>query len=161
MIDIFSKSVIDSAEERAGSILTQKDLKEERHSLKKTDEDVFNDFIHNIQHPFMTVLRKEAAKYALTGDAFVVRNRISVLIDNPDSDEHALYHNDGDTWRQSGDALVGKYLKETFPGLFMPGMKYGCKGEQMMLDAYPDRFNWVREEYRKRAEKKKEDKTYV
>ena len=84
MIDIFSKSVVESSEERAGSLLAKKDMKEERHDLKKTDEDVFNDFIHNIEHPFMSVLRREASKYAQTGSAFVVRNRISVLIDDED-----------------------------------------------------------------------------
>ena len=153
MIDIFSRSVAESAEERAGSLLSRKDLKEERHAKKKTDEDVFDDFIHNIEHPFMTVLRREAAIYAKTGEPFVVRNRISVLIDDPESDERALYYNNGDTWRQSGDALVGKYLKELFPDLNMPGMKFGCKGEQIMLDTYPDNFKWVRDEYKRRAEK--------
>ena len=156
MIDIFSKSVVESSEERAGSLLAKKDMKEERHDLKKTDEDVFNDFIHNIEHPFMSVLRREASKYAQTGSAFVVRNRISVLIDDEDSDERALYYNDGDTWRQSGDALVGKYLKELYPELYMPGMKFGCKGEQIMLDTYPENFAWVREVYKKRAQKTKE-----
>ena len=154
--DIFSNDVIIASEERAGSLLAKKDLTEERHSLKKTDEDVFEDFLHNIDHPFMTVLRREAAKYAKTGNPFVVRNRISVLIDNEDSDERVLYYNNGDTWRQSGDALVGKYLKELYPDLFMPGMKFGCKGEQIMLDSYPDNFEWVREVYRERAQKKKE-----
>ena len=153
MIDIFSKTVVESAEERAGSLLAKKDLNEERHDMKKTDEDVFEDFIHNIEHPFMTVLRREAARYAHTGAAFVVRNRISVLIDDDNSDAHALYYNNGDTWRQSGDALVGKYLKELYPDLHMPGMKFGCKGEQIMLDTYPENFEWVREVYRKRAEK--------
>ena len=154
--DIFSNDVVIASEERAGSLLAKKDLTEERHSLKKTDEDVFKDFLHNIDHPFMTVLRREAAKYAKTGNPFVVRSRISVLIDNEDSDERVLYYNNGDTWRQSGDALVGKYLKELYPDLFMPGMKFGCKGEQIMLDSYPDNFEWVREVYRERAQKKKE-----
>jgi len=154
--DIFSKDFSDFMEERAGSLLAKKDLKEERHDLKKTDEDVFNDFLHNAGHPFMTVLKKEAERYAKTGAAFVVRSRISVLIDDEDSDERALYYNDGDTWRQSGDALIGKLLKEYYPELKMPGMKFGCKGEQLMLDAYPDHFAFVREEYKKRAAKKKE-----
>ena len=154
MIDIFNSSVIDSVEERAGSLLAKKDLKEERHDLKKTDEDVFNDFLHNVEHPFMHVLFKEAEKYAETGDAFVLRRRISVLIDDDLSDEHLLYYNDGDTWRQSGDALIGKHLKELYPDLYMPGIKFGCKGEQLMLDAYPDKFGWVREVYKKRAQKK-------
>ena len=154
-IDIFSKGFSDSIEERAGSLLAKKDLKEERHELKKTDEDVFNDFLHNAGHPFMAVLKKEAAKYAETGLAFVTRNRISVLIDDEDSDERTLYYNGGDTWRQSGDALIGKLLKELYPDLYIPSMKYGCKGEQLMLDAYPDHFMFVREEYKKRAAKKK------
>lgn len=155
-IDIFSKDFSESLEERAGSLLAKKDLKEERHDLKKTDKDVFEDFLHNANHPFMTVLKREASRYANSGAAFVVRSRISVLIDDEGSDERALYYNNGDTWRQSGDALIGKLLKELYPDLRMPGMKFGCKGEQLMLDAYPDRFMFVREEYKKRAAKKKE-----
>lgn len=153
MIDIFSKEFADSTEERAGSILAQKDLKEERHELKKTDEEVFNDFLHNVSHPFMSVLRKEARLYAETGEPFVVWVRINVLIDDRESDAFSLYYNGGDTWRQSGNALIGKYLKELFPGLLIPRMKFGCKGEQLMLDAYPNNFAWVREEYMKRARK--------
>ena len=156
MIDIFSKSVADSVEERAGSLLAQKDLKEERHDKKKTDEDVFNDFLHNVEHPFMDVLVKEAEKYARSGDAFVIQKRIAVLTDDEQSDATYLYYNQGDTWRQSADALIGKYLKERFPDLYTPGMKFGCKGEQLLLDAYPDNFLWVREVYKKRAQKKKE-----
>ena len=67
-----------------------------------------------------------------------------------------MYHNDGDTWRQSANALIGKYIHEKFPDLSMPGMKLGVKGLQQLLDAYPDRFKSVREELRKRAEKMKE-----
>lgn len=156
MIDIFSKSVTDSVEERAGSLLAQKDLKEERHEKKKTDEDVFNDFLHNVEHPFMSVLVKEAERYAGSGDAFVIQKRIAVLTDDETSEARYLYYNQGDTWRQSADALVGKYLKERFPDLYTPGMKFGCKGEQLLLDAYPDKFAWVREVYKKRAQKKKE-----
>lgn len=156
MIDIFSKSVTDSVEERAGSLLAQKDLKEERHDKKKTDEDVFNDFLHNVEHPFMNVLVKEAEKYARSGDAFVIQKRIAVLTDDETGDARYLYYNQGDTWRQSADALIGKYLKERFPALYTPGMKFGCKGEQLLLDAYPENFMWVREVYKKRAQKKKE-----
>ena len=156
MIDIFSKSVTDSVEERAGSLLAQKDLKEERHDKKKTDEDVFNDFLHNVEHPFMDVLVKEAERYARSGDAFIIQKRIAVLTDDETSDARYLYYNQGDTWRQSADALVGKYLKERFPNLYTPGMKFGCKGEQLLLDAYPDNFAWVREVYKKRAQKQKE-----
>ena len=156
MIDIFGNSVLEHVEERAGSLLAQKDLKEERHGKKKTDEDVFNDFLHNVQHPFMDVLLKEAAKYARSGDAFIIQKRIAVLIDNETSDERYLYYNQGDTWRQSADALIWKYLKECFPALYTPGMKFGCKGEQLLLDAYPNNFAWVREVYKKRAQKKKE-----
>lgn len=152
-MDIFSNEVIEKSEELAGNILTKKDLGEERHSLKKTDEDVYNDFLHNISHPFMSVLRKEAERYSKNGDAFVVQNRIAVLTDDSDSEEWLLYHNDGDTWRQSGNALIGKYLKEVYPGLHTPGMKFGCKGEKLLLDAYPTRFAWVREVYKKRASK--------
>jgi len=154
MIDIFSTSVQNHIEERAGSLLAQKDLKEERHEKKKTDEDVFNDFLHNVEHPFMDVLVKEAAKYERSGDAFIIQKRIAVLIDDEDSDERYLYYNQGDTWRQSADALIGKYLKERFPDLYTPGMKFGCKGEQLLLDAYPDNFGWVREVYKKRAKNK-------
>ena len=154
MVDIFSDSVLNTVEERAGSLLAQKDLKEERHEKKKTDEDVYNDFLHNVGHPFMDVLVKEAAKYERSGDAFIIQKRIAVLIDDENSDERYLYYNNGDTWRQSGDALVGKYLKERFPDLYTPGMKFGCKGEQLLLDAYPERFGWVRDVYKKRAEKK-------
>lgn len=154
MIDIFSTSVIDSVEERAGSLLAQKDLKEERHDKKKTDEDVFNDFLHNVEHPFMDVLVKEAERYSRSGDAFIVQKRIAVLTDDENSDARYLYYNQGDTWRQSADALIGKYLKERFPDLYTPGMKFGCKGEKLLLDAYPNNFEWVREVYRKRAKKK-------
>ncbi len=150
---IFDNSILDIAQEKAGSLLAKKDLQAERHSKRKSDEDVFNDFIHNVEHPFMTVLRREAAKYAETGEAFVVRNRISVLIDKEDGDERMLYYNCGDTWRQSGDALIGKYLKELYPNLYMPGMKFGCKGEKIMLETYPDNFQWVRDVYKKRAQK--------
>jgi len=150
-VDIFSQDFDESARERAGRILEQKDLQEERHGRKKTDEDVFNDFIHNVEHPFMLTLMREAARYERTGLAFVLRSRIAVLIDDKESDEYALYHNDGDTWRQSGEALVLKYLKERFPELKTPGMKFGCKGEKQMLDAYPGRFGWVRQIYKERA----------
>ena len=156
MIDIFSTSIIESAEERAGSLLAQKDLKEERHDKKKTDEDVFNDFLHNVEHPFLNVLVNEAKKYAKTGDAFILNKRIAVLTDDETSDATYLYYNQGDTWRQSADALIWKYLKECFPALYTPGMKFGCKGEQLLLDAYPNNFAWVREVYKKRAQKKKE-----
>lgn len=152
-MDIFSNEIIEKSEELAGNILAKKDLGEERHSLKKTDEDVYNDFLHNISHPFMSVLRKEAERYSKNGDAFVVQNRIAVLTDDSDSEEWLLYHNDGDTWRQSGNALIGKYLKEIYPGLHTPGMKFGCKGEKLLLDAYPTKFTWVREVYKKRANK--------
>ena len=155
-MDIFSKSYFDSVEERAGSLLAKKDLQEERHDKKKTDEDVFNDFLHNVEHPFMKILVNEAEKYAKTGDAFIVQKRIAVLTDDETGDARYLYYNHGDTWRQSADALIGKYLKERFPDLYTPGMKFGCKGEQLLLDAYPDNFEWVRDVYRKRANKKKE-----
>lgn len=155
-VDIFSDAFVGSLEERAGSILKQKDLKEERHDLKKTSKEVFDDFMHNVTHPFMTVLRKEAARYAKSGAAFSIHNRIPVLIDDEESDERALYYNDGDTWRQSGNALIAKYLKELYPELHTPGMKFGCMGEQELLDAYPGRFQWVRDIYQKRA-KKEED----
>ena len=154
MIDIFDTNIQSNAEERAGRILAQKDLQKERHEKKKTDEDVFDDFLHNVNHPFMDVLMKEAKKYARTGDAFIVQKRIAVLIDNESSDERYLYYNQGDTWRQSADALIGKYLKELNPELYTPGMKFGCKGEKLLLDAYPDRFGWVRDVYKKRAQKK-------
>lgn len=154
MIDIFGANIDSVTEERAGSLLAKKDLEKERHGKKKTDEDVFNDFLHNVEHPFMNVLLKEAKKYALTGDAFIVQKRIAVLIDDENSDERYLYYNQGDTWRQSADALIAKYLKELYPGLYTPGMKFGCKGEKLLLDAYPDRFGWVREQYIKRAQKK-------
>ena len=154
MIDIFDTSVRNLAEERAGCLLAQKDLKEERHEKKKTDEDVFNDFLHNVEHPFMDVLMKEAGKYEQSGDAFIVQKRIAVLIDDENSDERYLYYNQGDTWRQSADALIGKYLKELYPSLYTPGMKFGCKGEKLLLEAYPDRFGWVRDVYKKRAHKK-------
>lgn len=157
-MNIFSNEVIQKSEESAGNILAKKDLCEERHNLKKTDEDVFADFLHNVTHPFMTVLREEAKNYSSTGDAFVVHNRIAVLIDDSDSEEFLLYHNDGDVWRQSGNALIGKYLKELYPSLYMPGMKYGCKGEKLLLEKYPDNFAWVREIYKKRA-KNRENKT--
>ena len=156
MIDIFSTSVTEAVEERAGHLLAVKDLQEERHDKKKTDEDVFSDFLHNVEHPFMNVLVKEAEKYARTGDAFIIQKRIAVLTDDEDSDARYLYYNQGDTWRQSADALIWKYLKERFPDLYTPGMKFGCKGEQLLLDAYPDNFLWVREVYKKRAQKKKE-----
>ena len=158
MIDIFSKSVIDSVEESAGSLLAQKDLKEERHDKKKTDEDVFNDFLHNVEHPFMNVLMKEAERYAKSGDAFIVQKRIAVLTDDENGDARYLYYNQGDTWRQSADALVGKYLKERFPDLYTPGMKFGCKGEKLLLAAYPKNFVWIREIYKKRAQKEEEAK---
>ena len=156
-MNIFSNEVIQKSEETAGNILTKKDLDEERHSLKKTDENVFDDFMHNVTHPFMTVLRKEASKFSNSGDAFVVQKRIAVLTDDSDSEEWLLYYNNGDTWRQSGNALIGKYLKELYPGLYMPGMKFGCKGEQLLLDKYPDKFAWVREVYKKRASKVRSD----
>ena len=156
-MDIFGEEMLNLAKEKAGNLLARKDLQKERHSKKKTDEDIYNDFLHNVTHPFMTVLRREAEKYQETGEAFVVRSRIAVLIDDEDSDERALYYNGGDTWRQSGDALVGKFLKELYPDLYMPGMKFGCKGEKLMLDACPGRFQWVRDVYKKRAEGAKEE----
>lgn len=158
-MDIFSNEVVQKSEEIAGNILSKKDLSEERHNLKKTDEDIFEDFMHNVIHPFMTVLREEAERYSINGDAFVVQNRIAVLTDDSDSEAWLLYHNDGDTWRQSGNALIGKYLKELYPNLYMPGMKFGCKGEKLLLEKYPDKFSWVRDIYKKRANKTRENKT--
>lgn len=157
MIDIFDDGFNSKIEERAGNLLAQKDLKEERHAKKKTEEDVYNDFLHNVEHPFMSVLLKEAEKYSRTGEPFILHRRIAVLIDDENSDERYLYNNNDDVWRQAADALVWKYLKELFPCLNTPGMKFGCKGEKLMLDAFPDRFEWVREVYRKRAQKRGEN----
>lgn len=156
MLDIFSTSIQDLVNEKAGSVLAKKDLRAERSEKKKTDEAVYEDFLFDIQHPFMSILMGEARKFAATGEAFIVRTRIAVMKDNENSDAFALYYNDGETWRQSGEALVWKYLKEIYPTLNTPGMKYGCKGEQLLLERNPGHFEWVREVYRKRAGKKVE-----
>lgn len=154
-MDIFDRKEIEASEERAGANLLKEDLKEKRHSLKKTDEDIFEDFKHNLDHPFMDIIRSNAARYEKSGEAFTLRNRIVFIIET-DSSAKQIYYNDGDVWRTSGEALITKYLKEIFPGLIIPRMEYGVKGEQLMLDAYPDHFDWIREERIRRANKKKE-----
>ena len=155
-MDIFSREFSENLDERAGAVLAQKDTKEERHDLKKTDEEIFEDFKHNIEHPFMSVLLRDAEYCMRTGKAFVVHKRIAILTADEDGDGYALYYNNNDAWRQSANALIGKYIQEKYPELYMPGMRLGVKGLQLLLDAYPNRFMEVRAELRKRAEKLKE-----
>lgn len=152
MIDIFSGSFLDTARERAGFLLAKKDLKRERGSKKKTDEEIFEDFQHNLYHPFMSVLMKDAFDHLVNQKPFVVHKRITILTSDENSDAFFLYYNEGDTWRASGNALIGKFLKEYYPELQMPNMKLGVKGLQQLLDAYPDHFDDIREELRIRAE---------
>lgn len=156
MLDIFDQSVDDLVNEKIGSVIAKKDLQAERSEKKKTDEDVYEDFLFDRYHPFIGLLIDEAEKFEKTGEAFIVRNRITVL---KETNSHAfeLYYNNGETWRQSGEALVWKFLKERFPGLYTPGMKFGCKGEKLLLDDNPGHFEWVREVYRKRAEERKKE----
>ena len=152
-IDIFSIGAMNALDERVGGLLAKKDLKEERHEMKKTDEDMFSDCEHNLRHPFMRVLLKDAERYARDGKPWILSRRLQVLIDDEDSDERWIYYNEGDTWRQSANALCWKVIKEMIPDLLTPGMKFGCKGEKELLEAYPDRFKFVRDEYKRRAEK--------
>ena len=152
MIDIFSESVFDMAEQRAGYILSKKDEKKRRSSLKKTDKQIFDDFLHNVTHPFATVLKKDAAEHAATGKPFVLHSRISILTDNREGNAFSLYHNEGDTWRQSGNALFSKYLQELYPELEMPKLKLGVKGLKFLLEAYPDKFTAIREKLKERAQ---------
>ena len=160
MIDVFGSGFLDSARERAGYLLAKKDHKKDRGAKSKTDNEVFEDFQHNLFHPFMSVLMKDASEHATSQKPFVVHKRITILTSEEDSDAFFLYHNDGDTWRASGNALIGKYLKEYYPDLQMPGMKLGVKGLQQMLDAYPGHFDDIREELKLRAiegDKEEED----
>lgn len=151
MIDVFSGSFLDTARERAGFLLAKKDHQKDRGSKKKTDEEIFQDFEHNLYHPFMSVLMKDAMEHVASQKPFVVHKRITILTSDENSDAFFLYYNEGDTWRASGNALIGKYLKEYFHDLQMPGMKLGVKGLQQMLDAYPGHFDDIREELKIRA----------
>lgn len=150
-MDIFSETVFDIAEQRAGYVLAKKDEKKRRGNLKKTDRQIYDDFLHNVTHPFATVLRKDAAEHVAAKKPFVLHSRISILCDNRDGSAFSLYHNDGDTWRQSGNALFSKYLQELYPDLEMPRLQLGVKGLKFLLDAYPDKFSSVREKLKERA----------
>lgn len=156
-MDIFSESVFDIAEQRAGYVLAKKDEKKRRGNLKKTDRQVYDDFLHNVTHPFATVLKKDAAEHVASKKPYVLRSRISVLTDNRDGNAFALYHNEGDTWRQSGEALFSKYLQELYPNLIMPKLKLGVKGLKLLLDAYPDKFTAIREKLKERAKEGDDD----
>ena len=156
MFDFFSKSYMDSVKQHAGIVLAKKDERKERKSKVKTDEEIFEDFKYDLLHPFMSVLFSEAEKYQASGEPFVVHKRITVLTEN-NTNAFYLYHNDGNTWRCSGNALIAKFLKEFFPGINMPGLRLGCKGVQQLLDEFPERFEDLREELRERAEKADEE----
>ena len=156
MVDIFNNSFFESAKERAGVLLAKKDLQKERGSKRKTDHEIFEDFQHNLYHPFMACVMADASECEKEGKAYVVHKRITILTSNENSDAFFLYYNNGNTWRQSGNALIGKFLDEYFPDLQMPGMKLGCKGVQELLDAYPDHFDELREKLRERADQGEE-----
>jgi len=150
-MDIFSETVFDIAEQRAGYILAKKDEKKRRGNLKKTDRQIFEDFLHNVTHPFATVLKRDAAEHIALQKPFCLAQRIHVLTDNKAGSAFSLYHNDGDTWRTSGNALFSKYLQELYPDLDIPKLQLGVKGLKLLLDAYPDRFTEIREKLKERA----------
>ena len=130
----------------------KKDEQEARHSLKKTDEEIYEDFEFDREHPFMALLDKVAAKYAQTGEPFVLHKRIAVLTDDSESTAFSLYFNDGEVWRQSGNALITKYLVEHHPGLNVPKLHLMTKGTKLLLDAYPDGYEWIRSACKERLE---------
>ena len=156
-MDIFSEAVFDIAEQRAGYVLAKKDEKKRRGSLKKTDRQIFDDFLHNVTHPFATVLKRDAAEHVAAQKPFCLAHRIHVLTDNKAGSAYSLYHNEGDTWRQSGNALFSKYLQELYPDLEIPKLQLGVKGLKLLLDAYPDRFIEIREKLKERAADGDED----
>jgi len=142
-----------TVEERAGALLTKKDLSEERHNKSLTSEQVYADFCHNLEHPFLAIIGADAKRYARTGEPFVLHRRITVLTET-DDEARALYYNEGDTWRISGNALIWKWLRDTYPGLQTPGMRFGTKGEKLLLENNPDRYQFVRDIYKERIKRK-------
>lgn len=153
MLDIFSPKLEEITKEKAGYVLAAKEDKENRHNLKETDEERYEAFLHNLTHPFMEIVRREAKEYAKMGKTFVLRNRIAVLIDDTDSIEYSLYYNNGDPWRQSGEALIGRYLKEKYPDLDIALRGTTCSGLNLLLEAAPNNFKWIRDALAEKAEK--------
>lgn len=151
MDNIFSDDFLRGACERTGAELAKKDLAEERHNLKKTDEEIFDDFQHDIHHPFFFPLYQQACAMASRGEKFVMSEVIAIM-KHEDEEAEYLYVSGGkgSMWRSSGNALVSKYLKDMLPDLDVP-MKIGCKGEKLMIEAYPTRFQWLKDMYAKRG----------
>lgn len=143
-------------EERAGAVLAKNDLSEERHNLKMTDEEAYEAFQHNKDHPFMVIVKADAEAHARIGKPYVLHRRITTMREI-DKEANLLYYNGNDTWNDAGNALVWKYLRETIPGLITPRMKFGCKGEKLLLDNNPGKYSFVRDEYAKRANKKQKE----
>ena len=143
---------IEAAKERAGMLLLKKEEHEERHKLEKTDEEIYEDFQFDLQHPFMALIDKIAKNFALSGHPFVLHKEISVLTYDTDSVGFTLWYNEGHKWKPSGNALITKWLKDQHPALVIPKMNMVTKGTKLLLDAYPDRFNWLREIFKERME---------
>lgn len=144
-------------DERAGVLLMQKDEGDERHSLKKTEAEIFEDFLFDKDHPFMSLIEAVAEKYAETGEPFVLYKRIVNMTDDSGSEAFHLYYNGGEIWRHSGDALITKWLKDEYPDLNIPRMHLWTKGTQILLDTYKDRFGYIREAAEKRIKKAKKE----
>lgn len=151
-----------TANEHAGLLLMQKDENEERHNLKKTEEEIFEDFQFNMGHEFMELVKAVAEQYAETGEPFVLYKRIVNMTDDSASDAAYLYYHgvkNGEMWRHSGDALITKWLKDEYPSLNIPRMHLWTKGTRLLLEAYPERFGFIREAAEKRIQKAKKEVT--
>lgn len=146
------KEAIKTAKERAGMLLLKKDEQEEKHSRKKTEEEIYEDFLFDLQHPFMALLDKVAKKFSVTGQPFVLHKEIAVLTYDTDSTGFALWYNDGHKWKASGNALITKWLKEMYPTLVIPKMNLVTKGTKLLLADHPDEFEWLHEAYEERME---------
>lgn len=152
MKNIFDDELDNKVKEKAGYILVSEEDNENRHALKKSDEDYYKDFLYDREHPFYQILDREARKYIRTGELFVIRPIIIILINDKNSTEYKLFINNGDKWRQSGEALIGRFLKEKYPDLNIALRGTTCKGLKFLLEAYPDRFNWIRNKLIEKAE---------
>jgi len=149
-MNVFSHEYIETAKEKGGLKLAAQDAMRERHEKKKSEEDYFLDFMHNLNHPFMGFVIASAEKHVKEGSPFVLHAVITVLI-NTREDARVVFYQ-GDAWRNSGNALITKYLKEAYPNLIVPKMQLWTKGTQMLLDAYPDRYVWLRDALKERLE---------
>ena len=149
-MNVFSHEYIEAAKEKSGLRLAAQDAKRERHEKKKPEEDYFLDFMHNLNHPFMGFVIAAAEKHVREEKPFVLHAVITVMINTKEDARRVFFQ--GGAWRNSGNALITKYLKEKYPELIVPKMQLWTKGTQMLLDTYPDRYTWLRDALKERLE---------